>query len=185
MELLIILWHLCWLCRAVSPDPRCLSASGHAYQGTCWSVLSGLSELYCFALVSSSLLAGESAGVQCVDRGLHLTFPGALVRQREPLFLLLPTLVCLLIASASPNLVDVCSAVSSETHVRDVMGTREALNIFDIVVPVLNSPQPLDSTEAVSSAPCSKAFWRGAARFSGAEALTFSRLVPPLSGVSD
>lgn len=176
------LWYLDWLCRAVSSDLRCLSASGCAYQDTCWSVLSGLSELYCFALVSSSLLAGESTGVRCVDRGLRLTFPGALVRQRELLFLLLPTLVCLLIASAGPDPVD---PVSSETHRQDVVRSHEVLNIFDIVVPVLNSPQPLDSAEAASSAPRSKAFWRGAARFSRAEPLTFSRLVPPLSGVSD
>lgn len=161
-----------WLCGAACPDPCPLSASGRAHRDTCWSVLLGLSELYCFALVSSSLLAGESAGVRCVDRGHRLTFPGAPVRQRELLFLLLPTLVCLLIASASPNPVDVCSAVSSKTHVQDVTGTREALNTFDMVVPVLNSLQPLDSAEAVSSAPRSKAFWKGATRFSRAEALT-------------
>lgn len=131
------LWCSPWLCRAVCPHPRRLSTSGRAYGDTGWSVLSGLSELCCFALVSSSVSADRSAGVQCVDRGLHLTFPGALVRQRELVFLLLPTLVCLLMASTGPNLVDVCSAVSSETHVQDVTGTREVLNTFDIFVPVL------------------------------------------------
>jgi len=91
----------------------------------------------------------------------------------------------MLVASAGPKPVAGRSAFSSETHVQDVMCAHEALNIFDIVVLVLISPQPPDSGEAVSSAPHRKAFWRGAAGFSGAEALTLNRLVPPRRGVSD
>lgn len=66
-------------------------------------------------------------------------------------------------------------------HVQVVLGTREVLNIFDIIVPVLNFLQPLDSAKAAILALHSKAFWRGAACFSRTEAFTFSRLVPPLN----
>lgn len=179
---LLFLWHLHWLCSVVSPDPCCFSTLGCAVSEylLVWSVRSIWIALLCPCLL---LPPGwqKHKSMMCWQRSPS-DVSRCLSQERD---LPVPSLLCLLIASTGPHPVDVCLAVSSETHVQGVMGIHEALNIFDTVGPVFNSPQPLDSAKAVGSTPHSKAFWGGAAQFSGAEALAFSRLDPPLSSVSD
>lgn len=182
---LLFLWHLHWLCRVVSPDPRCFSILGCAVPGylLVWSVRSVWIVLLCPCLLLP-LGWQEHKSMMCWQRSPS-DVSRCLSQEREAPVPLLPALFSLLIASTGPHPVDVCSAVSSETRIQGVTGIREALNICDTVGPVFNCPQPLDSAKAVGFTLNSKAFWGRATHFSRAEALAFSRLEPPLSSVSD
>lgn len=109
------------------------------YQNAHGTVLSGLFGLFCFALVPSPLLAARSSGGQCVDRGLHLTFPGALSGKESHSFLCFPGLPLAVCQHGSQS--EGCSVAATETHGQGVVGVCEAVNLSDVVVPVFNSQQ--------------------------------------------